>query len=405
MAAEKQLIRRTEPKNETRNPYYLHISGVYRLLKWGTLLLFTLYLVFMLVLQRDSITYENLMYLVRDLNISLEGDGAFSSVLYEEQQNMRFGAFQNELVVAGSSGIRLYDGAGECVFSDSLSYKSPVLETGDKYMLLYDAGGTEYAIFTTLACVERETASGAVQCAAMSDSGSYCVVTRSDQAKYVITLYNSAFMQVARYYRDSYVTAAAVHPNGRTLAVLSTATDDWSLASEVTFYSASSEERSSVSLGTSLPVAARYLENGTLAVICDDAVVYLNEAGVQINRVPLSSMTLTYFSVSENKVALVCRENILGSSSRILVLDSTGAALCDVTRSKKVIGITASSGRNSAYILYSDAVETISIAGGETVPYTKQLHAIREIAGRAVLCFADKAQALDSGGEIGGGNS
>ncbi len=394
MPAEKTLIRHTGEKKEARNSYYLHIANVYRLLKWGMLLLFTLYLVCMLIWQRENITYDNLLYLIRDLNLSTDTEGDFGAVSYDEQQNMLFGEFQNNLAVAGSSGIRLYDGAGNCVLSDALSYKNSVLETGDKYMLLYDAGGNEYALFTSLACVLQGKTEHTLQHAAVSDSGAYCTVTRSDETKYKITLYNAAFLEIAAYYLDSYVIAAAVHPEGKSVAVLTITSSDWSIQSAVSFYSAFSRETKSVSLGNSLPASAHYLKNGTLVVVCDDCIVYLGENGEEIARIPLGASALSYCSVSDNKTAVVCRENVLGSTSRILVLDSAGKTLFDETRSGKVSSVTASSGENAAYIVYSDSVEIVSVLECKMYPYTGHLQALREIAGCPVLCFAAGAQPL-----------
>ena len=394
MSADKQLISHTGEKKEARNPYYLHAAHVYRMLKWGTLLLFTLYLVCMRVWQRESITYDNLLYLIRDLQISSDTEEGFASVTYESQQNMLFGSFQNHLAVVGSSGVRMYDGAGRCVLTDALSYKNPVLESGEKYMLLYDAGGTEYALFTTLARVEQGSSEFPLQYAAVGDSGAYCTVTRSDETKYKVTLYNAAFMETAGYYLDSYVTAAAVHPSGRSVAVLTLMSQEWSIVSGVTFYSASSREMFQVSLGDSLPVSARYLANGTLTVICDDCVVYISEDGKILSRTGFASAALDGFSVSDNKVALICRENVLGSTSRILVLDSAGKTLFDEFRAGKVISVTASSTENAAYILYSDTVETVSVQGTSSIPYTGHLHAVREVSRIPILCFADGACAM-----------
>ena len=394
MPAEKTLIRHTGEKKEARNLYYLHIANVYRLLKWGMLLLFTLYLVCMLLWQRENITYDNLLYLIRDLNISSVSEGGFGAVRYDEQQNMLFGEFQNNLAVAGSSGIRLYDGGGSCVLSDSLAYKNSVLETGDKYMLLYDAGGTEYALFTSLACVMQGKTEHTLQYASVSDSGAYCTVTRSDETKYKITLYNAAFLEIAGYYLDSYVIAAAVHPDGKSVAALTVTPSDWSVQGAVSLFSAFSRETKSVSLGNSFPTAVRYMKNGTLVVICDDCVMYLGENGEELARISLGSSALSFCSISDNKTALVCRENVLGSSSRILVLDSTGKILFDETCSGKVTSVTASSGENAAYIVFGDRVECVSVLGKQSYPYSGHLHALREIAGCPVLCFAAEALPL-----------
>ena len=99
MPADKMLIRQTSERKEECNPYYLHVAGICRVAKWGLLFVFTLYLVCMLLWQRESITYDNLLYLIRDLNLSSEAGEGFTAVEYEEQQNMLFGEFQNHLAV------------------------------------------------------------------------------------------------------------------------------------------------------------------------------------------------------------------------------------------------------------------------------------------------------------------
>ena len=394
MNVEKQLTVPTPGTEPKKNPYYLHISFVYRLLKWGTLLLFAFYLVLMLVLCRDSITYENLMYLIRDLNISTGAEGVFADVVYEEQQNMRFSSYQNSLAVAGSSGLRLYDSKGSAIFTDGLAYTSPVLESGDKYLLLYDAGGREYTLFTSLSRVEQRTTENIIQHASISDSGAYCIVTRSDEAKYEITLYNSSFIRTARVYRDSYVISSAIHPDGSEAAVLSTSYTGSTISSEVMFCQAPFWEPESISLQDSLPLGAFYMANGNLAVICDNGVYYLTGAEKQKSFIPFSGETLSYFSVSDNKTALVCQRNILGSSSRILVLDAQGNVLLEEFREEKVIGLTASSGSECAYVLFEDHVEVLSVANGAIVPYSGRLLTVREVGGIPVLCFAERAETL-----------
>ena len=378
------------------NPYYLRTAYVFRLLKWSSVLLFALYLSLMLVLQRDSITYENLMYLMRDLDIRSGSEAEFTEIVFEEQQNMRFVSFQNALAVAGSSGIRLYDSSGSHIFSDGLAYTNPVLMSGDKYMLLYDAGGYEYTLFTSLARVEQRTTENKIQYADVGEGGAYCIVTRSDETKYEVSLYNSSFMRLARFYRDSYVISAAIHPEGSDVAVLSVLNAAGGFTGEVTFCSASSRETRSFSLGSALPLGASWLENGLLCVICDSGVYYLNRSGEEFAYIPLSGQTLSFFSVSDNKAPLVCQENILGSVSRILVLDAEGKTLFNEIRQERVLGITASSGRECAYIRYTDFVESVSIAETVTVPYSGRLLEIREVSGTPVLCFADRALSLNS---------
>lgn len=380
-------------KADETNPYYTHISSVYGALKWGTLLLFAGYLLIMLFVGRDSITYENFLYLMRDLNVS-SGSGAFSSIVYEEQQNMAFGAYKNGLIVAGSSGVSMYDASGTVVLHDSVSYKSPVIVSGEKYMLLYDAGGTEFSVFTTLSCVNRGNTEGAILCAAVGDNGNFAVVSQTNESKYVIVLYGSDFRERVRYYKDTYVSGIAFNGSGDVLAVFSIASDNWAVSSQVSFCTMEGESLLSVPLGDGIPLSARYLANGNLVIVCDQSVFYLDSSGNICARIPFSAMTLSSFDISENKVALVLLENTLENSNRVLVLDSTGETLYDVSETEKIDAVTASSGRYAAYISCNDTVKAVSSSVEDTVRFTGHLLTVCETAGCAVLCFSTGAEAF-----------
>ena len=393
MTQENSPRRTAKEAQDPYNRYYMRVSGMYRAAKWGMLLLFILYLLLTLFIRRDSITYENLLYLMRDLNISSDG-GSFASAVYEEQQNMTFCAFKNELALAGSSGVRLYDGSGACVLDDSTSYKAPALESGEKYLLLYDAGGNDYALFTTLACVHRASADGAIQYADIADSGRYLIVSRTEETKYKVTLYSASFTELARYYRDSFVTSAAISPNGEAVAILSADASGWTLNGSVTLCSDGSAETKNVSLGTSLPVAARYFSDGSLAVICDDRVVFLTPSGEIAASVSYEQQTLQCFDFSDACVAFACKRNVLGSESRIVLLDTKGSVLCDEVRTGKIESVSASDVSPAVYIVSGSSVEKLSRGASERTEFSGNLRAVREVGGCAVLCYSSGAQAL-----------
>ena len=398
MAGKKHVPIRADavvPETAAYNSYYLRIASRYGAAKWITLLLFTVYLLGMLVLGRSSITYENFMYLMRDFNLSSSVSGAYSSIAYEEQQGMSFGTFKNALAVAGSSGVRLYDAAGNSVFWDSTAYKTPVLLTGNRYMLLYDESGKEYSILTTLAKVSGGETEGDILCGAMSDSGRYAIVSRTSEAHYVIDIFDASFKNMERVYRDAYIIGAAFDASGETLAILSANASDWSLASEITFLHVGTEEMYTVSLGNHLPLSCNSMDNGNWAVVCDDSVILLSQAGGRVNEFPLSSMTLSRFHISDRLIGLVCSENALGNANRVLVLDNTGAVVIDATANRKISGVCVSNAHNAIYLSYDNMVECITPANVQSVSFTGNLMQVCEISGRVVLCFPSGAYAAD----------
>ena len=78
MAEKKNIPIRADavvPDTAAYNKYYMRVSARYGVAKWITLLLFTVYLLGMLVWGRNSITYENFLYLLRDFNLSSASSG------------------------------------------------------------------------------------------------------------------------------------------------------------------------------------------------------------------------------------------------------------------------------------------------------------------------------------------
>lgn len=393
--SDKKLIPQTDSgEREAYNMYYMHVSSLYRAGKWILLLLFTVFLIVMLLSYRESITYENLLYLTRNLNISAGGEGGFSSVVYEEQPNMAFTRFKNELVVAGSSGMSFYSGSGAVSFRDDTGCVTPVPVSSEKYLLVYDEGGTVYSLYTPIGRVLRETTDSAIQCADVGDTGVYAIAQRSHEARYLVSLYSASFREIARYYRDSYVTSLSVSPDGELLAILGVQPEGSALSGVLTLCRVGSEEARDIPLGEVLPLKASFLRDGTLVVVTDGAVLFFGPDGSQRASVSLSSTVLSCMSISDTRTVLVCSENTLGTSNRVIVLDSGGNVLSEITVSEKISGAAAADGDAAAYLLCRERVLVLSASGavkGE-IAYTGNLMAVCEITGQPVFCFASGAK-------------
>lgn len=398
MAEKKNIPIRADavvPDTAAYNKYYMRVSARYGVAKWITLLLFTVYLLGMLVWGRNSITYENFLYLLRDFNLSSASSGVYSQIAYEEQQNMSFAEYKNTLAVVGSAGVRLYDGSGNALFRDTTSYKTPVLLTGERYMLLYDEGGRDYSVMTTLARVFSGTTDGDILCGAVSDSGNFAIVSRTAEAHYAIDVFDASMKNIERIYRDSYVTGVAFDGAGDTLAVLSSKSENWTLTSEIVFFRIGTEEAKSFSLGDRLPIRCHSMAGGGWAVVCDNAVLVLSGDGKLRSEYPLSMMTLSQFHISDRLIGLVCSENVLGNTNRIIVLNEDGESVIHTTVERKISGIYASDVHDAVYLQYDNSVERVAADGVKSVSFTGNLIQVCEFSGNAVLCFPGGAYAAD----------
>ena len=386
-------------RREEYNKYYMHVSSMYRIGKWVLLLLFALYLTVMLIVCRDSITYENFLYLTRNLQMPAHSEGSFSSVVYEEQQNMSFAAFKGELAVAGSSQISFYDSEGTLRLQDSTDCIRPILLSGNKYLMMYDEGGTSYSLYTTIGRVWRTNAENSIQCAAINDQGVHAIAVRSQDSKYCVALYDSSFRELAKYYRDTYVTGLALQSDGELLAILSIATEGSSLQGAVTIGRVGADMTKDVSLGDQIPLAASFMQNGTLAIITDGAVLLLDAEGALKCSVPLSAALLSYMSFSNTCIVVACSENTLGTLSRVLIISEDGTIVGERAVSGKISSVTAADGLAAAYIQSRQEVFALSKTGELTaeMTYTGNLLDLCIVDGRVVFCFAAGAQAPKAG--------
>lgn len=380
------------------NTYYMRVALWYRNGKWILLLLFTLYLTLMMLSYRESMTYENVLYLLRDFNVSSSADGGFSSVVYEEQPNMTFASYKGELVVAGSSEIVFFDGNGGATLRDASECQKPILESGDKYLLVYDEGGSSYALYTAIARVMRGSTDSPIQSGAVSDTGMFAIASRSHESKYLVTLYSPSLRQIASYYRDNYVTGVTLSSDGEYLAIFGISGEDASMDGVVTLCSTASAETVDVALPGRIPLSASFLNGDTLAVVTDSAVCFFDTSGREKSIFPFSSLTLTHMHFTDTRVAVACSEDVLGTSSRVFVLDSDGNTVAESVRSEKILSVTASDGPYAAYVQGQDSLLYLAPNAEEstTASLSGNLLKICEISALPVFCFPTEAQTADS---------
>lgn len=380
---------------DTAGEHYKSVSAVVRRFKWVFLLLALLTAVFAFTARREYLTFENLQYLWRDLSVAADRADAFSSIVYEEQQSMAFASFRGEFVVAGSDGVRMYDGSGTTVLRENVSYASPVLRSGDRYLLMYNADEAEYSLFSTLACVHQGTALGRIQCADVSDSGSYVIVSQSTDAKYAVTYYKSNFREAARYPRESYPIDIAFSSSGDRFVFVETNSSGLSLSSQIVFCKAGTDELTAVSLGTLLPLRVQYMTNGHVAVICDEAVVYFDPDGRRLVQFDYPSVTLSCFDSSELYVTLVCSENVIGTTEHVWILNEYGDILKDEISDLRTLHIKAGTGDTFAYLVSSGTVRMMDAEQTASMSYRGHVLAVQEIRGTPLLCMSGGITAIE----------
>lgn len=352
--------------------YYLSAAKKYRAAKMLTFVVLIAFLIVNLAFFRDSITYSNMMYLLRDLDAGVVApSGDFASISYNEESNFDFCIFKGRLAMAHNSGFALYNSTGSRELEDKAHMQNPAVEAGEKYAVAYDVGGHSYSIYTTMACVLEKQSEDIVENICVSDSGSYAVVTRSNEAKYLVSVFRDNLKLQTSYYKEKLVVDVALDKSGKNLAIVSADVDVSSIITEIVLAKPGTEESETLTVEGAMPLAAAYTDKGDLLVLCDTKLVLVSEGKAEIKY--SFDATPLYFYFGDESVAVVCAENAVATKCSAYLFDSTGSMICSKTVEEKLIDVACDSGaiyvmsEEQIYAYYTDGSEKTAVAGTTVV--------------------------------------
>ena len=351
-----------------RNRYYLRVSRRYMVAAVLVLLLLVLYIMCVTVFFGEYVTYDNLKYLLRDMDaITVGGHDDFERIVYNASENTEAEYFRNGIALCDTDKYRYYDTSGVMLVEEELGYKNPVMVSSEKYMLVYDLDGRGYSIFNQLTRIIDREAEGSIIAADICEDGSYIIVIRSNETKYVAQLYNGAYNKVLSVYKDSYVFDVALSRDGRTAVICSICPGDSDFDCEIDICERGKNESvKKISRTHTMPLDA-YAYDGGFAVLCSNEIMFFDEKGNDIRETVFNGMSLRYADINGKTAAVAGTTNALGSENRVIVFDmenTPGNVLLDREYPIRIMGIYASrSDGSAAYLKLHDTVARIGKDG------------------------------------------
>lgn len=327
------------------NAYYKKVSNAYKGCSIALLILLFAFFMMMTAFYGDYMTYENVRYLVRDFGAMMssdDGGAGFASVVYNGSDSMKFDTFKNGLAAASGDKYLYYDATGIRMIEEDSGCSEPVLVPSEKYLLLYDLGGTGYSVYNPLTRIIRRTAESPILCGSMSDSGAFLLVTRSRETRYVVEVYNSAFQHTMRIHKENYVLDAALSPDGTGIMIVSAVPDNTDFRCEVAFCRVGQSESETMYYNHTMPLEVCATDDGFI-LLCDNALYFYDFDGTLQTSISLAGTALSYADMNDHSVVVVGNVNALGMESRVLVLAPSGEILLDtVLQDTRVTGVEAS---------------------------------------------------------------
>ncbi|MBQ4353861.1 MAG: hypothetical protein IJC71_03095 [Clostridia bacterium] len=373
------------------NRYYLKVSRRYMGAGIFLMLLLILYVVCVMLFFGEYVTYENLRYLVRDWNaMSLPGSEEFTDIVYNASDDTKFRYFRSGLAVCGTDAYLYYDASGIQLIDDPTGFSDPSSAASGKYMLVYDIGGKEYAVYNQLTRILSREAEGSIIAADIADDGSMVIVSRSRETRFVAEVYNAAFSKVMNIHKENYVLDAAVSPDGQYVILCSAVPADTDFNAEVELCRVGSSEHVAITnYAHTMPLDVLAKEDG-FVLLCDNGLYFFSYDGRTTGSVSFEGMSLSYADMNSHSCAVVGSVNALGTRNHILVYDGAGNKLYDKILDSRVTGAYASRDTGDAllYLTTPDSVLKLLPDGSVQThkPDSGEILAVVPLEDGALIC-------------------
>lgn len=236
-------------------------------------------------------------------------EGDITTINYQNGAFSDGALFETGLAYADNDALYLARPGSVVSMTCSLGYSSPVVETSDSYVLVYDRGGMEAMLTNSAASTAELTLSSPILTGSIGQDGRFVLVTDEQGYRTAVTIYDTSGEEVFKYQSSEYyIVSAALSPDGKTLAVLAFLQNGVALDSHVLFYNVSNGElNADATLSDALGIQLCYLENGTAAVLCDDGIYLVRRNGSAEHVLTVASSDLIAVASSGNTMAVAAR--------------------------------------------------------------------------------------------------
>lgn len=379
-------------------PYYTNLAERFNLARIVLYMVLFVFVVVTVVCSRHLITYENLYYLVKDINAAgLTAQSMVDSVSYPVSDSMDFASYRGGLVVVGGEEITVLSASGKQTLSENVALSHPEVRTSDPYFLAFSRGEQGFSVYNGFVCVRETDTDHPVYDACMARDGAYAVLTRSDEHTSVAVWYDADLNKRIAVKRGGYITAMALSPDGSVLATLELDVEDGGYTTKLSFTRQDGNEKYAYLEGAAV-LSAAFLADDRLAVISQDKLSIYRTDGDLISETPFGNRRPLLADMRDGYAALLLTSEKHLSRQELWVFDRNGKeeyrASHDLEGSAKELLL---SGRdvyirmNDRILLLTDRGEDIREAEGY-----RDAQAMLAIAdGGVLICSPGYAERLD----------
>ena len=381
------------------NHYFIDISRRYRMAKFLTVFLLIVFVLGMIAANRDDITVESFQYLMRYLDIdsniySYSSDGI--KISYSTDKEINFDEFRGDFVIADSTAVNIYSMSGMNILNESSFISNPVIQSSGRHLLVYDLGGNSYALYNSFSKLYVETLPYPITGAANSDDGLYALVTKTQEYRSAVYIYNRKHELISRILKDKLVMDVSIKPDGSSILIVSAFNHNGDFQTEIMTCDPYSDSTAvSITHEDLMPLRAHYYEDG-FTVLCDNKLLFYTDGGILKNQYGYNGDIPAYSLITDDYAFIAFSENVVGDAHRLLIFDSNGTQTDEKFIEGQIVKLLCV--ENNLFVLTATNIIKTEINGNSAVIYLIEKNSIDLIAAdnnTLFLCYPSYAVSID----------
>lgn len=293
------------------------------------LIIFACVIVLLAILNWNKLSPENVSRFIQyDLLGISQGEGYPSKINGNEVTSGDFMLMDEKtpVYVSDTSVVLLNDNAGQRQ-NIGHAFANPILQTSRDYALVFNAGGTGLRIFTHNDSLYEIALENKIFCADISDSGSYVVVTQTDDYLSKLTAYTKDKKQKYVYsFADYYINTVSVNSSGTCAIVSGVSARKGSLVSAVYILDFSQNDYiAKYEIPDNIIYDVEIFDNGNAAAIGKKESYFFDIENNKKNVIEYDSKTLTDYEMTvDHGIALSLAHYPDGRDCDILTISPEG---------------------------------------------------------------------------------
>lgn len=274
-----------------------------------------------------------------------------------------FEPYDDGYAVLTENGVFYIGSSGKTKAQQQLTFSSPSMEICRQRSILFDRGGSSYALFRGSEMYAKQSSPSAIIDAAVSKKENYVLAVRDENAKSILYGFNSSGKIIYQWNcPDGYISDAAVTPSGGKAAVTVLDAENAVLSSKVYILDFEYDSPyAELNFTDETVIGVKFISSSKLQVITDKKVYLVKGREPEIVY-EYGSASIAYCDMSYGSYTALVTDDYTKDDSYILTIFSKrGSLLSTAQLSGKVKGVSASG--KSVSVLYADKTETYSKRG------------------------------------------